>query len=231
MRISIPTLLTFNGGYVDTAGFLALQGLFTAHVTGNFVTIGASLVHGTTGVMTKLLALPVFCLMILAVRYFSNRLARLRIAVPNTLILIQVLLFVVAAMLALSLGPFENGDNLAAMVTGMTLVASMAVQNVLHRVYFAKSPPSTLMTGTTTQVMIDAADLLRGNMSESAHQAARERCATMAAAVLVFAAGCAVAALAYSRLGVHVFLLPPVVAAMAFLPRLQQEIKLGNQAS
>lgn len=49
MKPNLPSLLTFNGGYVDTAGFLALQGLFTAHVTGNFVTLGATLVAGSTG--------------------------------------------------------------------------------------------------------------------------------------------------------------------------------------
>ena len=58
MRPSVPILFSINGGYVDTAGFLALQGLFTAHVTGNFVTIGAALVFGTSGVVAKLLALP-----------------------------------------------------------------------------------------------------------------------------------------------------------------------------
>ena len=42
MRPAVPTLLSFNGGYVDTIGCLSLQGLFTAHVTGNFVTIGAA---------------------------------------------------------------------------------------------------------------------------------------------------------------------------------------------
>ncbi len=47
----LPALLSFNGGYVDTAGFLALQGLFTAHVTGNFVTLGAAVVFGTAGVL------------------------------------------------------------------------------------------------------------------------------------------------------------------------------------
>jgi len=37
-RLLLP-LLSLTAGYVDTAGFLALQGLFTAHVTGNFVTL------------------------------------------------------------------------------------------------------------------------------------------------------------------------------------------------
>lgn len=67
-RSSLPLVLSVNAGFVDTAGFLALHGLFTAHVTGNFVTIGASLVTGTSGIITKLLALPMFCLVIVLVR-------------------------------------------------------------------------------------------------------------------------------------------------------------------
>jgi len=61
-RMTLPLLLSLNAGFVDTAGFLALQGLFTAHVTGNFVTLGAALVLGTSGAVAKLLALPVFCM-------------------------------------------------------------------------------------------------------------------------------------------------------------------------
>ena len=66
IRGAVPLLLTVNAGYVDTAGFLALQGLFTAHVTGNFVTLGASIALGTSGAVAKVLALPVFCVVVIA---------------------------------------------------------------------------------------------------------------------------------------------------------------------
>jgi uncharacterized membrane protein YoaK (UPF0700 family) len=75
MKLSLPVLLSVNGGYVDSAGFLALQGLFSSHVTGNFVTLGASLVLGTTGVVAKLIALPLFCLVVALVRVLGFVLA------------------------------------------------------------------------------------------------------------------------------------------------------------
>lgn len=67
-------ILGFNAGYVDTAGFLALGGLFTAHVTGNFVTLGAALIQGNSGAVSKLLALPMFCLAVMLARFGSNAL-------------------------------------------------------------------------------------------------------------------------------------------------------------
>jgi uncharacterized membrane protein YoaK (UPF0700 family) len=52
-KLGIPALLSLNGGFVDTVGFRGLQGLFIAHVTGNFVTLAATLVSGTHGVIAK----------------------------------------------------------------------------------------------------------------------------------------------------------------------------------
>jgi uncharacterized membrane protein YoaK (UPF0700 family) len=73
VRPSLPTLWSFNGGHVDTAGFLALHGLFTSHVTGNFVTLGAAVAYGSSGAVAKLLALPMFCVVIVLTRTLANR--------------------------------------------------------------------------------------------------------------------------------------------------------------
>src|SRR5882757_10069640 len=128
MKLTLPTVLSFNGGYVDTVGYLSLQGLFTAHVTGNFVTIGAALVFGTSGIVAKLLALPVFCMVIIVTRLVSFNLPA-SWPVFETMLTLQLFLLLVAAVLAIAMGPFANGDGAPAIIMGMTLVASMAIQN------------------------------------------------------------------------------------------------------
>jgi uncharacterized membrane protein YoaK (UPF0700 family) len=210
MKSSIPALLSFNGGYVDTAGFLALQGLFTAHVTGNFVTIGAALVFGTSGVVAKLLALPVFCLVIIGTRLVSLEFPP-NWPVLQSILTLKLILLTVAAVLAIRLGPFTNGDGAAAIITGMTLVSAMAIQNAAHRIHMGSAPPSTLMTGTTTQIMIDVADTIHG-VPEAGREAIRIRLRRMSMAVVTFAAGAATGALLFKSVGDWCFAVPPVVA-------------------
>ena len=110
-RATLPLLLSLNAGYVDTAGFLALQGLFTAHVTGNFVTLGASLALGTSGAIAKLLALPVFCAVVIAVRLLGTFLANRGIRAFESLLALEVLLLTGGAVLAIRFGPFHDGDT------------------------------------------------------------------------------------------------------------------------
>ena len=105
IRGAVPLLLTVNAGYVDTAGFLALQGLFTAHVTGNFVTLGASLVLGTSGGVAKLLALPVFCAVVIVTRLLSSALLRRHRPALRIVLGLKVILLVVGAVLQPSSAP------------------------------------------------------------------------------------------------------------------------------
>jgi uncharacterized membrane protein YoaK (UPF0700 family) len=211
MRPTLPTLLSFNGGYIDTVGYLFLQGLFTAHVTGNFVTIGAALVFGTSGIAAKLLALPVFCTVIIVTRLVSFSLPA-RWPVFETMLTLKLLLLLVAAALAIAMGPFANGDTGPAIMVGMTLVSAMAIQNGVNRIHLGAAP--TIMTGTTTQMMIDVADMIRG-VRGVARDATRSRLRRMGAAVSGFAVGAAAGALLFHAIGKWCFALPPVVALLS----------------
>jgi len=104
-----------------------------------------------------------------------------------------LLLLVLAAILAMRFGPFGAGDGWQALLTGMMLVAAMAIQTTAHRIHLGSTPPTTMMTGTTTQIMIDIADLLRGAKPEE-KAAMKARLGRMGAAVGGFALGCALAA-------------------------------------
>jgi uncharacterized membrane protein YoaK (UPF0700 family) len=209
----LPLLLSLNAGYVDTAGFLALQGLFTAHVTGNFVTLGASLALGTSGAVAKVLALPVFCAVVIATRLLGSLLLARHKAALQTLLRVEVLLLIAGGVLATRLGPFHDGDSWQAVLTGMVLVAAMAVQNALHRMHLGSVPPSTLMTGTTTQIMIDMADLIYA--TPAMQNRSGSKLGPMALNVVVFALGCGTAALLFLRFGVWCFVVPPLLGLLA----------------
>jgi uncharacterized membrane protein YoaK (UPF0700 family) len=217
-RATLPLLLSLNAGYVDTAGFLALQGLFTAHVTGNFVTLGASLALGTSGARAKLLALPIFCAVVIAVRLLNTALSNRRWPALELLIALKVLVLIIGAALAIRFGPFHDVDSPQAVLSGMVLVSAMAIQNAFHRFHLGSAPPSTLMTGTTTQVMIDLADRIHAPKGTESQSGAR--LVQMSTNILIFAIGCGAAAALYSRVGVKCFLVPPIVGSLQLLVRL-----------
>src|SRR5262249_16804692 len=215
-RLLLPLLLSFTAGYVDTAGFLALQGLFTAHVTGNFVTLGASLVLGTCGAIAKLLALPVFCTVVIGARLLSSLLSPHLRAVFEVMLGLKIVLLTIGAALAVRLGPFHDGDSWQAILTGMVLVAAMAIQNAVHRIYLGSAPPSTLMTGTTTQIMMDLADLA---LPRDERSLSSPRLKTMAVNVLVFALGWGVGSFLFMQFGVWSFAIPPILAGLSLIVR------------
>src|SRR5258708_18606663 len=56
----LPTVLSTTAGAVDVIGFLALGGLFTAHITGNLVVLAAHYITGRFGEIAPLLSVPMF---------------------------------------------------------------------------------------------------------------------------------------------------------------------------
>ncbi|MBS7586505.1 DUF1275 domain-containing protein [Ancylobacter defluvii] len=206
-----PLLLSLNGGYVDTVGFLSLHGLFTTHVTGNFVTFGASLAHGTSGAVAKLLALPVFCGVVVLTQLLGGLLQKRSLPAFRILLCSKAALLIIAAALAIHFGPFADGDAWQAVMTGMVLVGAMAMQNATHRLYLASAPPTTVMTMTTTQIMLDVASLIQ-HVPADARREAIARIRRMVPSVGAFAFGCLAAAGLYIGVGMWAFVLPPLLA-------------------
>src|SRR3954453_22226794 len=72
----LPTVLSTTAGAVDVIGFLALGGLFTAHITGNVVIVAAHYVTGGFSQIGPLLAVPVFMVVMGFVTLVSSAIAR-----------------------------------------------------------------------------------------------------------------------------------------------------------
>lgn len=217
MPALIPVIaLSFVAGFVDTVGFIALFGLFTAHVTGNFVLIGAGVAGSPAGLIAKLLALPVFILVVAAVAIVVRRAeaAGRNLACP---VIAAEIALLMAFMLAGIWGePFGHADTLPAVLTGLAGVAAMAVQNAANRLTHPGTP-TTVMTGNVTQAVIDGIDLLRG---EGKANAARMK--SLAAAVAGFGAGALLGALGYvvaSYLSLAVPVAVLLILAFSMRPR------------
>ena len=133
----------------------------------------------------------------------------------------EVVLLAAFFALAVGFGPFEDADRPLALLTGFAGIAAMALQNALQRVHLASLPPTTLMTGSTTQATIDAVDLLAGTAAGDA-AAVRTRLSRVAMSVLLFAAGCAAGALLFWLTGFWCLAVPVVIGAVAAVMRLDE---------
>ncbi|ENZ8244511.1 TPA: DUF1275 domain-containing protein [Klebsiella aerogenes] len=150
-----PALLAASGGAIDTISFITLFGLFTAHVTGNLVVAGAALATNSEGILSKLLAIPVF---MLAVAIVTLVIKRRKIITPRFLgglFVVEILLLLLFGLLGLLWQPFIGADSVTALITGMAGVMAMGVRNATTRLLLPATSPSTMMTGNVTQLTID----------------------------------------------------------------------------
>ena len=203
--------LGFIAGYVDTVGFVALFGLFTAHVTGNFILIGSELASPTSGVLIKFVAFFTFVLAVAFTRLAVLWLGRSGKPVLLNLYLLQaacLLLFLVLGTLAL---PIVSAGDPLAILAGAAAAAAMGVQNAGSRLVLQHLTPTTVMTGNVTQLVIDWVDIARG----AADETARARSSKFFWPIVAFAVGAIGGAFAYVSLAFMSLILP--IAALAWL--------------
>src|SRR5690349_9882431 len=129
-------LLAFVAGFVDTCGFIALFGLFTAHVTGNFVLIGAAIADYHGGLIAKLLALPLFVIVVAICRTVTVMMDDRRMNAAIPLVGCQILFLAGFLACGIASAPLHDGDAPLAVLTGMLAVTAMAIQNAASRTIF-----------------------------------------------------------------------------------------------
>ncbi|WP_288380486.1 YoaK family protein [uncultured Massilia sp.] len=204
----------FLAGYVDTLGFIALFGLFTAHVTGNFVLIAVAAADpAQTPSLLKLLAFPAFILGVAAARLLvANCERRGASAVKPSYALQLVLLvgFMVCGMLA---EPVGRNVGALAMAAGLLGAAAMGAHSAASKLLLTHLAPTSMMTGNVTQLVIDATDWLRG----AADGATKARCGKFFWPVVAFALGCAAAAFAFLAFGFVVLIVPVAILCLHLL--------------
>jgi uncharacterized membrane protein YoaK (UPF0700 family) len=154
------TALSGVAGYVDTAGFLALFGLYTAHVTGDLVTTGAAIVEPRApGLAVRVAMIPVFVLTVAATTLAVRSLRSRKIAPLAPLLGVMTLALAAFGLAgaSLRLGPF-NASSL--LVVGGLGVAAMGIQNTLMRDMLSGLCPTTFMTGNITQLAMDLVEVV-----------------------------------------------------------------------
>ena len=209
--LSISVLMAFIAGFVDTCGFVALFNLFTAHVTGNFVLIGASLAQHRPGIYGKLLAFPIFVLAVALARWYVLYCERRQRDATRPLLMSQMALLALFLASGVLASPIRDADAPLVILVGMFGVAAMAIQNAASRTVFAGHAPTTVMTGNVTQVVMDLVELMLG--PDSALVKGRLR--KMVLPVFGFAAGAIVSGLGFALFGFWSIICP--LAALLFV--------------
>ncbi|MDO8038315.1 YoaK family protein [Janthinobacterium sp. SUN137] len=202
------TSLGFLAGYVDTLGFIALFGLFTAHVTGNFVLIGAALADASrASILLKFLAFPAFIAGVAVTRLMVLAVERRAGPSLTLAMLLQWALLAGFMVFGCLAEPIGKDVSSMAMVAGLLGTAAMGVHSATSRLLLAHLAPTSMMTGNVTQIVIDTVDVLRGAADGATHA----RCGKFFWPLLAFALGAIAAAFAYLAFGFVALAVPLIL--------------------
>ena len=141
-------------GFTDVIGFVGVDKLFTAHITGNIVVAIAEVIHHAPGFASKIISLPLF----IVIAIFVTACIEIR---GQTKSLLAMWFFIEAFLLAgfmfagMIVLPHVSVSSLPYIGSAMLAVSAMAIHNTLLRTYMTKFPPCTVMTGNLTQLVVD----------------------------------------------------------------------------
>jgi len=211
---ALLAVLSVTAGCTDIISFLGLNGLFTAHITGNLVILAAHFFSGESQI-APMLSVPVFIVIVSLTRVLASSLESRGWASLRPLLLLQVLLLAGFLVLCVAAGPRNDPKGTVEIIAGMLGVSAMAVQNALVQISLKGVPSTAAMTSNVTLFAMSVGEMLvEGDPAEIAE--ARKRAARTLPAILGFAVGCGLGAAYESAIGLRSLALPVGLALLAF---------------
>ncbi len=211
----LPAVLSTTAGAVDVIGFLALGGLFTAHISGNLCVLVAHYLTGRCSQAGPLLSVPVFIAVLGLVMLAFGRVEMASDGSRRALLVLHAAFLAACLGLGAGFGPFANADRPMAVLVGMLSVAAMATQNGLVRLALHDAPSTAVMSTNLAQLTIDPATLARARGGPDAFARARRRVGMTFPCVVGFVGGCAAGAVLEVSVGLWALELPVVLAVLA----------------
>jgi uncharacterized membrane protein YoaK (UPF0700 family) len=211
----LPAVLSTTAGAVDVIGFLALGGLFTAHISGNLCVLAAHYLIGWFSQVGPLLAVPVFIAVLGVETLAFGRVEQTSEGLRRALLVLHAVLLAACLGLGVGFGPFADPDRPLAVLVGMLAVAAMATQQALGALALKDAPSTTVMTTNITQLTTDLATLAAGLGDPDDLARARRRARMTFPCVVGFVGGCAAGAVLEVHFGLWALALPVGLAALA----------------
>lgn len=152
---STALMMAAIAGFIDVIGFIGVGKLFTAHITGNIVIAIAQIIDHEPGVITKIIAIPLF----IVIAAFTSWTIEMQGQTKRLLVMwfiIEAILLTAFMCAGIYILPFYGLDSWHYICSAMLPVCAMAIHNILLRTYMRSLPPCTVMTGNLVQIIVDS---------------------------------------------------------------------------
>ncbi|MDP9961637.1 YoaK family protein [Chryseobacterium lathyri] len=213
-------IMAFSAGFVDTSTFTVADGLFSAHITGNFVVFAYKLLnHPQLRDFINLASFPVFILAVILTRKMDSLYKNEKGIFASIGIFL-----IVAGYIAFLLKQNHIATGFMYHSLLMLIVFSMGIQNTVTRLYANSAfGPTTVMTGNVTKAILDFFNYI-------STQHTLEKLVELRKSLVLltgFLIGCVFGALISVRFGLVSMLIPGIlISAYYTIPTRKESLSL-----
>lgn len=209
----VTFLLAWVAGFCDTVTFVSGGSIFSAHVTGNFITFASQVISGKyhSSEWLKLITFPTFVVAVMAGGWLISRTSK-----RYTILLAESLILIAIGAAAVFL-PMIDGDvkTFTLYLLVFLVVVAMGLQNAFGKLYARETHgPTTMMTGNVTQAALELGNWIRSGFSEPDALGGLKR---ISIPIGGFLAGCLLGGILGKELGMTAIFCPGVAICICYL--------------